>query len=231
MLWVRAALTLVLVSILCTGCMVQSMNPYYTQNSLVAYPQVVGRWQLVKERGRDLANTKDKIVINPWTIRATRLEQEELEAGLGTRIYVVTSYDQSNREGKLRAIFFTVGDETYCDVTSAPELKVNTYSSITTLRLHLLLKVELKDDVLRLRFIDRQWLQTALESKEIVFPVLGDERNAILLNATSPQWKAFLEKYGKTEGVFSNDNPMELKRIKDEPPAEEKPAEAKPAQP
>jgi len=220
----RIALTFAGISILCTGCMVQSINPFYTSASKVAYPQVIGRWQLVKERGRDLADPENKVVIDPWVIKA-------FGRGQLAPAYEVTSFDRNNREGKLGVTFFTVGGETYCDVTSAQQPNASLYVTITSYQLHILCKVELKDELLCLRFIDRQWMQKALDSKEVAFPVLSRENRAVLVSATAEEWKAFLDKYGKTDGVFSDKNPMELKRIKDEPPAEVKPAEAKPAQP
>jgi hypothetical protein len=224
MLCVRAALTLAGVSILCTGCMVQSINPFYTKESLAAYPQAVGRWQLVKERGRDFGNAENKAAIDPWTIKA-------LGGGQGAPTYEVTSFDGNNREGKLSAAFFTVGGETYCDITSPYPPNASYYVTTNLFQVHMLFKVELKEEVLRLRFIGRQWMQKALDSKELAFQVLNTRNRAVLLNATSEEWKSFLEKYGKTEGVFSDKDAMELKRIKDEPPAEGKPAEAKPARP
>jgi hypothetical protein len=193
---------------LCTGCLVQSINPFYVAASKVALPEAAGKWHLVKERGQAVDKSEPKPVINPWTISAG-------EERNGVPYYAVTSFDRSNREGKLYATFFTVDGETYCNVTPAPLSDANQYWRVNTIQVQLLCKVELKDDVLKLRQINRQWLEKALESKEVAFRVVRTQRSSVLLNATPEEWKAFLEKYGKTEGVFTDQSLMELHRLKE----------------
>jgi len=233
MIYLRAACFWAVLVFLCTGCIVQSINPHYTKESRVALPGVVGKWQLVKNLGHDVeaGNKKaeeqgeGKGVMSPWTIT-------EIGPEGGGPSYDVTSYDQSNREGKLNAVFFPVDGETYCNVTpAAPPKEASTYWQNSVYRVHILFKVELKDDVLRLRFISREWMEKAIAAKQVTFPVVEKSRK-LLLNATAEDWKAFLEKYGKSEGVFSDKNPMELKRVKGEAAGagaekKEQPAEAK----
>jgi hypothetical protein len=217
MIYLRAACFWTVLVFLCSGCIVQSLYPYYTQESRIALPEVAGKWQLVRELGSDLeaANKKaeekgEKItVVTPWTIAART-------PGPGVTGYDVTSYDRNNREGKLYATFFTVDGQNYCDVMpTAPPKEASRYWYYNVYSVHVLFRVELKDGLLRLRFLDRQWMEKAIEAKEVTFPVV-DKSRRILLNATAEEWKKFLEKYGKTEGVFSDKNPMELRRVKDD---------------
>ena len=53
--------------LLCTGCFVQSITPFYTASSIIAMPQIPGKWQLLKEN----SNKPLKTLVNAWIIRAT----------------------------------------------------------------------------------------------------------------------------------------------------------------
>ena len=216
------ACALLWVPLLCTGCLVQSTNPFFTRESVAPLPDAVGKWQLLKDMGADLGKDEKKAAVDPWVIRAV--------AGGDVPSYQVTTYDRGNRESTLYAVFFTVNGQTYCSVTPAQNHKANKYWNAGVCPVHTLCKVELKGDLLSLRFLDREWVQRAVAKKELAFPVAHKGNRSLLLSPAAEEWKTFLEKCGKTEGVFSERNPLELRRIKDVPPAELKPVEPK-AQP
>ena len=82
-------LLIVLFSCFCfTGCIVQSINPYFTENSVLEYPDVEGEWILVKEYGEDIRDME----VKPWTI----------EDGL------IQAYNQKDVKSELKATFFKV---------------------------------------------------------------------------------------------------------------------------
>jgi hypothetical protein len=47
-------------------------------------------------------------------------------------------------------------------------------------------------------------------------------QSKVLFSTKSADWVAFLEKHGKTEGVFDSKRVMELKRIPEAPPVDKK---------
>jgi hypothetical protein len=210
---------LLFLPLLCTGCLVQSTHPFYTKDAPAALPDVVGKWQLLKDMGADVGKDEKKAAVDPWVIRAV--------AGTDVPTYQVTAYDRGNREGTLNAVFFALNGDTYGSVTPAQNPKANKYWNAGNCAVHTLCKVELKDDLLRLRFLNRAWVERALGKKELAFPIAQQGNRSLVLSPTTEEWKAFLEKCGKTEGVFSERNPIELRRIKEVPPADLKPVEPK----
>jgi hypothetical protein len=219
---VRVACALAFVPILCTGCLVQSTHPFFTRESVTPLPDAVGKWRLLKDMGADLEKDEKNAAANPWIIRAV--------AGGEVPSCQVTTYDRGQREGTLYVVFFTVNGETYGSVMPEQNPKASKYWNAGHCPVHTLCKVELKGDLLRLRFLNREWVERAVARKELAFPVAHKGNRSLLLSPAAEEWKTFLEKCGKTEGVFSERNPLELRRIKDVPPAELKPVEPK-AQP
>jgi hypothetical protein len=209
-----------LLMLLCTGCFVQSITPFYTASSIIAMPQIPGTWQLLKEN----SNRPLKTLVNAWIIRATVADSRDAPSSF----YEVTAFDSNNREGKLNVVFFAIGGETYCDVTAIKVPEPNRYWDVNMCPLHTLCKVELNDDVLVLRMLSRDWMEKAVTAKEVTMNLFHRVQfGPVLLIATSEEWKAFLEKFGKTEGVFSKERLFELKRIKEDPPVEGRPVEGK----
>lgn len=216
----KVRLCYALTAILCTGCFIQSLNPFYTRQSVVTMPQLPGNWQLVKELGKDLADMKDAPVRDPWTIVPRN--------GNKMTYYLVTACDKDNRKGTLKAVFFSVGGETYCDIMPVNVPESNKYVDIHLYPLHSLAKVELKDDVLTLRMMSRKWLQDAVKGKEVDMELVRWRQfGPVVSSVKSEVWIALLEKYGKIEGVFMNERAFELKRVKDAQPPKEPPSEEK----
>jgi hypothetical protein len=90
--------------------------------------------------------------------------------------------------------------------------------------LHTLCKVELTDDVLVMRLLSLKWMEKSIDAKDVEMNLIRRTQfGPRLSTATSEEWKAFLEKHGKTEGVFSKDRLIELKRIPEDPPTGEQP--------
>ena len=63
-----------IVSVVCivllSGCVVQSVNPFYTEASVLAYPDIEGSWILLKSYGEPV---KDSSKVLPWKIAADKL--------------------------------------------------------------------------------------------------------------------------------------------------------------
>jgi len=198
-----------LAAAVCGGCIVQSLNPFFTEGFVVNVPEVEGQWELTKHLGGDL---KDKV--DPWVIGKAK--------ATNATWYTIRSFDTENHEGSLAATFFRIGDDLFCDISPAAGDSRNRYAAFNTIRAHVLGRVVLKDDVLRFELLSRSWIEAATGRKEIDLSMVVRGQSKVLFSAKSADWVAFLEKHGKTEGVFDSKRVMELKRISEAPPAGKK---------
>jgi len=203
-----------LAAAVCGGCVVQSLSPFFTESLRIEVSGVEGKWLLTKNVGSDV-----KEPVKPWVIERAKNSPPPW--------YSVTSYDVDNVEGILAAIFYKVGDDLYCDISSHRGGLENRYWRFNLIQTHVLGKVVLKDDVLRFEMLSRDWIEEALQRKEIDLPVVRRGRGGVILNATSKDWVAFLEKHAKTDGVFDTHRVTELKRIPEPAPGEKRAPEDK----
>jgi hypothetical protein len=165
----------------------------------------------------------DEPEINPWTVKEIKQEG-------GVSSYEVNAFDTKNQQGRLTVVFFKVNEETYCDILPARDSNANRYWSANMCPLHTLCKVEMAADTVRLLPLNKEWMEKNIKEKRIALSFLKRQQFVgHLINASTEEWKAFLEQYGKTAGVFTDERVFELKRVQEKPPAEGKPAEGKTA--
>jgi hypothetical protein len=197
------------------GCIVQSLNPFYMKDMKVAMPQIEGSWTLMKELGSEVKTPQE---INPWTVKGIKQEG-------GVSSYEVNAFDTKNQQGRLTVVFFKVNEVTYCDILPARDSNANRYWSANMCPLHTLCKVEMAVDTVRLLPLNKGWMENNIKEKRIALSFLKHQQFVgHLINASTEEWKAFLEQYGKTAGVFTDERVFELKRVQEGPPADGKPA-------
>lgn len=217
----RLGVILLAVAIVAAGCWVQSIHPFYTEASRVAAPELVGEWQLVRAGDEDVSTNS----IKPWTV-----------VDLDKKTYGLITHNKDNVPSNIRAVFFKVGDYTFCDWTAGSlddETAVNEYWSLTIRAVHVVHKVEHSKDSLMFTPLHPEWLTKAVEAGEINIPFLkprkteGEGDDLPIYTATSEEWEKLLKQHAANTNAFQASMAIVLKRIA----PEAKPADAgKPAE-
>jgi hypothetical protein len=173
-----------------SGCLVYSLNPFYTKEKIIEYPSVIGTWECVKgcddaeiPLGKDWQFTEN-------SVRVT---------------------DREGRQSNLVARYFKVGETVFLDTTIHDLDSLAAITSMHLLPAHLLTKVEMdtEKEMLTLTTLNYNWFNGA--ELEMPFTNIDDVRVFI---ATPEQWIAFLEKHRSSKDIYDEEDSITLKRKK-----------------
>jgi len=184
-----------------SGCIAQSLNPFFTKDTLIEMPQLNGEWILLENMGDDVSDKN----IKPWIFREGELQ----------------TYNEDGYEGLLKVHFFKVKENTFIDFTAGDlsiDVDISELWVFNVAPVHTICKVEIKDDLLILKPMNYEWIDAAIEDKKILLPHIVVEANddIKLITAKSEDWIVFLEEYGDDEEVFTEEYQFVLKMQKDE---------------
>ncbi|HKW15243.1 MAG TPA: hypothetical protein VJS69_12215 [Candidatus Krumholzibacteria bacterium] len=161
-----------------SGCYVQSIRPAYTEKTRAYDGALVGTW------------TSDEDEEYVFTISDTTRGE-----------YTLVS-DQGGSEARFEAVLFQVGGAAFLDIyPEAPETE-NTFYMDHLLRVHNILRVEMEADTLWVQDFDAEWLQDAINKKQVRLanvPLDG----AILLTGSTNELQSFITKYAKAKQAYS----------------------------
>jgi hypothetical protein len=161
-----------------SGCYVQSIQPYYTDATVVFDSTLVGTW---------VSDEDDQYV---FTLSDTTH---------GT--YTLTS-EQGDAPARFQAVLVELGGADFLDIYPEAPQTENTIYVDHLLRMHDLLKLKMDADTLFVSGFDAEWLQNAIDKKRIRIsnvPLDG----AILLTGPTSELQTFVAKYAKTPAAFS----------------------------
>jgi len=177
------------------GCVVQSVKPFYTDSVAIEAPAaLLGSWKLVREGGKEVKSGQ-----SPWKIDA----------------HEVNASDEKNVQSQLVYQLFTINGQMYVD--SQPKEIPSDHRPgdlwmwhITPM--HLLSRVELEGDHLKIIPFDSDWLKKQVNSG--LQSVTDQKLDMKVYTASSEQWQAFLQKVPKNEKAFNIDAAFEFIRLK-----------------
>ncbi len=184
----------VLSLLLLGGCVVQSFHPFYREQAKVNPPEVTGEWNLVA------AGSDTNVACKPWVFSA----DNEL-----------TTYDENNLPAKLKATFFKIGNQLFCDFEpgEVEEGKLNAYWILHVRPVHTVAKVQLDKQQLTLIPLNFDWFKKSLAANQIDLPCLkGHKEHDFLLTASPEQWAGFLEKYAANTNAFPQNTAYVLRK-------------------
>jgi hypothetical protein len=161
-----------------SGCYVQSIHPAYTQKTMAYDGALVGTW--VSAEDEEYVFTMNDTTRGAYTLVS----------------------DQGGSEARFEAVLFQVGGAAFLDIyPDAPETE-NTFYMDHLPRVHNILRVEMEADTLWVQDFDAEWLQDAINKKQVrVANVPLD--GAILLTGTTNELQSFVTKYAKSKGAYS----------------------------
>ena len=192
-------LMLTLLSLL-SGCYVQSLHVFYSKETIVEVPEILGEWELKTEMGSDVREKS----ITPWRFTEERVE----------------TYDESNRFSELEVVYFRINGWLFMDFTAGEpfqdqDFDTNFYWGAGITRVHSLCKVQIDDGKLVLIPPDPEWFTKRFETNSLPeLPHIKTKDSNFIFTATTEQWHEFLRKHADTTAVFNPKYRFVLKRKK-----------------
>ncbi len=210
---------LVLLSNIFTGCIdidntVQSLNPFYTDEAVVEFPQLEGEWLSFIVLDGDVLPMN----IKPWIFKGS----------------TVKIFDENRKISVAQIKFFQIEDSYFADIIMAnfnldlfddsnDDMIASDMNSLTNTAftfwsmfhwrpVHLVYKVQIDEDYssLILTPLSLDWLEKILEENPDLIPLIEqsdpDSPSPLpLANATSATWMSLLKQYRDEEAAFPSD--------------------------
>jgi hypothetical protein len=195
----KILLALVLVA-LCglIGCIPTSLNPLYTAKDLVFDPALIGVWS-------DKNDSKET-----WAFQKA-----------GDTDYKLIYTENDGKTGHFEAHLLKLGHTRFLDLfpdeSGLEEMARSGFYKVHLLRTHSFLQVTRIEPSLQMAPLDLKWLREFLgkHPKAIRHHKIGEGDEAqMVLTASTPELRKFVEKHLKTEGAFGE--PINLKRKQSE---------------
>ncbi len=171
--------------LLLAGCVIQSLNCFYTNEARHPMPGVAGKWSLKAQGGSEV-----KGKVRDWEFSED----------------CVLAYDDKGVRSKLETVYFKAGENIFVDCTagSADEGTVNAYWLVNVMPVHTLCKVALDGDTLKFIPLDVKGTvklykegQSGLKAVEA-----QGEADKVIFTSTAEEWIVFLRKNGSSAELF-----------------------------
>jgi hypothetical protein len=167
------------------GCIVQSFNPFYTNDLVIDFPAINGEWELTQIGNKKVSEDEKK----PWVFSSGTLE----------------IMDENNLKSRLITACFKIENTVFLDTTAADIDKqgnIGLFWAMNVLPVHALLKVRINEDTLTLIPLNYEWFED--NAGKFNIPFVHNKKDAIIMyTATSEQWVSFLKENLDTEGAFN----------------------------
>jgi hypothetical protein len=183
MMWMVALLGI------CSGCFVQSLHPFYIEETRIEFPEIEGRWQLLDKDGSD----EDAL---PWVFRKNN---------------ILTYNGEIPSEIEVR--YFDVDGRIFADWTAGElddKAPPNLYWTTHVVPTHSVFRADVGAGYLILIPLDVDWLQEKLEAGALSLPHMKVDDDRILITATPQMWTVFLMEYGDDLEAFDPDADMAM---------------------
>jgi len=168
------------------GCIPTSINPLYTEQDLVFDPALIGVW-----RGKGDAK-------ETWAFEKA-----------GDKEYKFVYTEEDGKTGRFEAHLLKLGNTQFLDLfpdeSGIEDMDRSGFYKVHLLRTHSFLKVTRIAPALQMAPLDLKWLREFLgkHPKAIRHHKIGEGDDAqIVLNASTPELRKFVQKHLKTKGAF-----------------------------
>jgi hypothetical protein len=186
----RMALRFVVLGILCifllSGCFIQSIQPFYTQDLKIEFPRVKGAWLLKKIGDEDVSAKYPE----PWIFT---------ERAIKTFEYAV--------ESELTTQFFKIGDTLFVDLKAGDPYQLknpNHWWNLHVIPVHSVCKVLIRDNQLFMTPLDGDWVTARIKKKELNlgYVNIGDKEDQYVLTSSPKDLALFLKDVAGNEDAF-----------------------------
>ena len=171
-------------ALLLAGCVVQSIQPIFTENDFIAVPITAGSWE---QRDADKR-------IGLWVF-----------SGEGKR-YTLTHTDEKGRKASFDVTAGKIGTNVFLDFALhdiEPPDSLNDFATVSLVAAHAFAMLEKKSDALLLSTMNYEWLEKHLtENPKAIAHVWQGKRP--VLTASPAELQKFIGRYASDENIFKN---------------------------
>jgi hypothetical protein len=176
---------LALIAMLLGGCVVQSIQPLFSEKECVSVPDLTGAWAQ-KDEGKQ---------VGEWVFSTN--EQR----------YRLAHTDEKGRKATFDVIAGKIGTNTFLDFTLneiEPHDSLNDFAAVSLIGAHVFAKVSKHDGNLILAGMNYDWLETHLkENPKAVTHILQEKRP--ILTASTDELQKFVAKHASDAAAFKNE--------------------------
>ncbi|MBN2070376.1 MAG: hypothetical protein JW814_02875 [Candidatus Krumholzibacteriota bacterium] len=180
----------VFISIVFSGCFIQSLNHFYTDDSVIDLPSVRGQWKLVAAGDEDVSGKYTE----PWIFTEEAIET--FEEGVQSR---------------LAATYFSVDGVVFVDLSAGEPSEgkgINEWWLVHVMPVHSVCRVELEGKKLSLTPLNGEWVGKLIESGKSSLSGVSraDDGEELLLTASPAELFVFLKEYKDEPEAFPEEN-------------------------
>jgi hypothetical protein len=176
-------LVLSFIALFVVSCLVTSVHPLYTEKDLTFIPELLGTWE------------NDDVWI---------FEQS------GKNAYELTIKEQDNAKvGVYEAHLVKLGKFLFLDLYP-DETEIEDFNDIHLVPTHSFWRVEIEKDVLRMAYIDYDWLEEMIDKKKVSIAHVRLE-DRIVLTVPTQELQKFVLKYAEDTDAFPESEEMHRK--------------------
>jgi hypothetical protein len=176
---------LAVIAVLLGGCVVQSIQPLFSEKEYVSAPDLPGTW-VQKDEGKQ---------VGVWVFSTNELR------------YRLAHTDEKGRKATFDVIAGKIGTNTFLDFTLndiEPHDSLNDFAAVSLIGAHVFAKVSKKDGTLILAGMNYDWLETHLkENPKAVTHILQEKRP--ILTAATDELQKFVGRHANDATAFKNE--------------------------
>ncbi len=216
----------VLALLLLNSCIVKSLFPFFTEDTIQFEQALLGNWTDSENNRWEITSLKEKIKKeNKGDLKGFFKDMEELNSfSKGySEGYYIQRHDKKRTTSYL-AVPFKLDGQLFIDFTPLTmELEFKNIPSLVSYHFvtaHSLVKVDMTDDKLSLKWLDSDKLEKLLDEKRIKIKHTKTlDFPSYLLTASSEELQKFIKKYmaSSDDSKWSTDVQFNLLRAYDKP--------------
>ena len=194
----KKILTVLIVALFFSGCVVYSFYPLYTDKDLFPNDILTGKWV-----------DEDSTL---WTFEHS-YNGEKIAKNIDSTSYTLVTKDKDNKESKFDVHIITLGGHYFVDfyLEDLPGSDDLDLASFHIVPVHTFAKLTASKKGLEFNWFDQDWLKKLIESNKIRIHH-EDNGDYILLTAKPGELQKFVTKYVDTEEAFKDGLDMTLVR-------------------
>lgn len=212
-------ITLLALVLLLNSCIVKSLHPFYTKNTISFEQRFIGNWEDNKKGKWEILSFKDELLKDSKVTKASELSKEDLAAYNQYKDGYIVNYTEKDKKSIFLAIPFIINNQLFIDFTPLDFdiEQLNDLASLHLLPTHSLVKFDIiNDDMISIKWFDQSKISELLESNKIKikYEKVGID-DTYLLTASSEELEKFIAKYmsSKDENKWKTDIKFNLQRV------------------
>lgn len=187
--------------LLFSSCIVKSLQPFYTKDSLSFNEKLIGNWVDNKKGQWTVESIKDKFEQDRK--EGTEFSEEDLRALETYKEGYYVNYLKNDKEAGFIAMPFKIGNQYFIDFIpiEIDDNEINSLAAEHLLKTHSVSKLDMKsDDELSFSWLSEERITDLFDQSKLRLKHenIGPEET-LLLTATSKELFAFLTKYTETD--------------------------------